>query len=36
MNISLEKLKNISLMAMGASFADADTKSRLMNKIIEF
>ena len=36
MNISLEKLKNISLMAMDASFADADTKSRLMNKIIEF
>jgi adenosine deaminase len=36
MNISLEKLKNISLMAMDASFAGADIKSRLINKIIEF
>jgi adenosine deaminase len=36
MDISLEALKKISLMAMDASFADADTKSRLINKIIEF
>ena len=36
MDISLEALKKISLMAMDASFADADTKSHLINKIIEF
>jgi len=36
MNISIETLKSISLMAMKASFADPETKSSLMNKIKEF
>ena len=36
MNINIETLKSISLMAMKASFADPETKSSLMNKIKEF
>jgi len=35
-NFGIEELKSISLMAMKASFADPDTKSRLLDKISQF
>lgn len=35
-NFGIEELKSISLMAMKASFADPDTKSRLIDKISQF
>jgi adenosine deaminase len=34
--LSIEDLKNISLMAMKASFADSETKSKLIDKILKF
>jgi len=35
-DFGIEELKSISLMAMKASFADPDTKSRLVDKISQF
>jgi len=35
-DFGIEELKSISLMAMKASFADPDTKSRLVDKILQF
>ena len=35
-DFGIEELKSISLMAMKASFADPDTKSRLLDKISQF
>jgi len=35
-DFGIEELKSISLMAMKASFADPDTKSRLVDKITQF
>jgi adenosine deaminase len=35
-NLDIEKLKQISLMAMEASFADSEIKSRLLEEIQKF